>query len=821
MYGAGDCRESGFCGAANGRGTCVYGRCQCNAGYLNSNCSARATCTFWDTDTQTYSTRGLTAVAGPAGSGNEYLYCAATHLTDFGIISVPTSAAELLDEIVSIPFNFVSLDDIASMLTDFDIGANLAIFLVVVLLGMGDCFSISILGVYRERRRRLLRQRENRPYATEAKAIELKKLQTRLMEHISKPTSSNEGRSTKKIKMVAKTGIAFKRIAFKRQASRLRQASRQGQSPSSPGSERPRRRSLFCRAARVHPTDDEPTPEVGGSTPEVGATQLPPVESSGADLGLVKPHAATSPPKMLLSQAEEAKEAKEATEATEATVEGTEPSQSEKEAQATQLQAKVAGTTDVASPPPSPPPQATPPSPPPQATPPSPPRQAPPEAIRALTKQKSRAADRRIRRQSIDELQIARRAQKASLSQAAGGVMRETIAYKVGSFMCGMCKQLRDTCKDEHTIMGMIVPPQDEEALTPAQTIQIFWNVLILELVLICVNYEPPDGADDETRGGGRRSSGASSASDEAEEKVSFSFEAIPLIPTIITGLFAAIITAIVVMICSMIFTWGNSRTRRTRVPLRELLGGCGEWAPERRRAFWRLCGSLCGRPARTLVAVRERAAERRKDNRRKHMRHARELDPGATMAATGETIGGTAKPLSLDAGALGSEGGAKGVGATTPEGAAELVKPMAELVPAASESEHVRLGSEDLPLSRVADDEEPPPAPLTTVSPESEPPPSPPSSPPLTDDGPSSAAATVVACATTTIAITTTTTITTASVAGGGDGGDGGDGSGNGGVGGGGTSIDGDGLPSLERIGTPVISIRPRAPSLACGKPQ
>ena len=128
----------------------------------------------------------------PPGGSNAYLYCATTHLTDFGVIAIPTSAAELLDEITSMAFNFVSLDDIASMLTNFDIAANLAIFLVVVLLGTGDCFTICTLGVYRERRRRLTRQRLNQPYPTEQKVYELKQLEKKLRAHVHRESRATE-----------------------------------------------------------------------------------------------------------------------------------------------------------------------------------------------------------------------------------------------------------------------------------------------------------------------------------------------------------------------------------------------------------------------------------------------------------------------------------------------------------------------------------------------------------------------------------------------------------------------------------------------------
>ena len=45
-----------------------------------------------------------------------------------------------------------------------------------------------------------------------------------------------------------------------------------------------------------------------------------------------------------------------------------------------------------------------------------------------------------------------------------------------------------------------------------------------------------------------------------------FSWEAIPLVETFITGLMAAVVTAFIVLLCSMVFKWGNSRMRRCAV---------------------------------------------------------------------------------------------------------------------------------------------------------------------------------------------------------------------------------------------------------------
>ena len=90
--------------------------------------------------------------------------------------------------------------------------------------------------------------------------------------------------------------------------------------------------------------------------------------------------------------------------------------------------------------------------------------------------------------------------------------------------------------------------------------------MLILELLLICVSFEPPDGSTDETSGGGRRSAGGGGGGDEGEMTLDFSWEAIPLVSTLLMGLMASVLTAIVVLICCMVFKWGNSRMSRCAV---------------------------------------------------------------------------------------------------------------------------------------------------------------------------------------------------------------------------------------------------------------
>ena len=71
----------------------------------------------------------MVASPPPSGRPDGYLYCESTHLTDFGgLVKVPTSSDELLDELSAIRFRTISVDDVANVLTEFDVANNPAIF---------------------------------------------------------------------------------------------------------------------------------------------------------------------------------------------------------------------------------------------------------------------------------------------------------------------------------------------------------------------------------------------------------------------------------------------------------------------------------------------------------------------------------------------------------------------------------------------------------------------------------------------------------------------------------------------------------------------
>ena len=159
VYGVGDCSESDFCFAPVA-GECINGRCFCKPGFLGSNCGTRATCRYWDTVQNMYSTEGLVASPPPGGIPDGFLHCDSTHLTDFGAVSIPMSLDDLLGDLAGIQFNTFSLDDMASVLTSFNFSENAAVYLVLFFLTGLDWLFLCWLGCFRGHRRRTRRERE-------------------------------------------------------------------------------------------------------------------------------------------------------------------------------------------------------------------------------------------------------------------------------------------------------------------------------------------------------------------------------------------------------------------------------------------------------------------------------------------------------------------------------------------------------------------------------------------------------------------------------------------------------------------------------------
>ena len=137
---------------------CESGQCVCNLGYTGLACEKKVECQYWDNRIDNWSTEGCVASPPPTGRPDGFLHCNCTHLTDFGGVQFPTSAEEILADMTSISFNVISLDDMSSILSEFDIAGNPVIFTVLTCITVADLLMI-LYNKFRGHRRVLTRGR--------------------------------------------------------------------------------------------------------------------------------------------------------------------------------------------------------------------------------------------------------------------------------------------------------------------------------------------------------------------------------------------------------------------------------------------------------------------------------------------------------------------------------------------------------------------------------------------------------------------------------------------------------------------------------------
>ena len=145
VFGKGDCSELEYCSK---RGTCVDGQCVCPPGYLDAMCKINMECKYWDEEQQVWSTDGVNTTLSADGTSVE---CLTSHLTTFGgILDIPTSTEELLAELANaFKFQTFTMDEMFSLLSNFNLGDNPTIIIVVTILILSDIISLLILGFYR------------------------------------------------------------------------------------------------------------------------------------------------------------------------------------------------------------------------------------------------------------------------------------------------------------------------------------------------------------------------------------------------------------------------------------------------------------------------------------------------------------------------------------------------------------------------------------------------------------------------------------------------------------------------------------------------
>ena len=129
-------------------------------GWTGNNCTTELVCSYWDEENQMWSSQGLSISPPPSGAFDGFLHCNSSHLTDFGgIVRIPLSAEELLEEITSIEFTFFTMDDAADVLTSFDVAGNPIIF-SMVFSAIGLDFFMILFARWRWHRRRVVKMRK-------------------------------------------------------------------------------------------------------------------------------------------------------------------------------------------------------------------------------------------------------------------------------------------------------------------------------------------------------------------------------------------------------------------------------------------------------------------------------------------------------------------------------------------------------------------------------------------------------------------------------------------------------------------------------------
>ncbi len=132
-------------------------------------------------------------------------------------------------------------------------------------------------------------------------------------------------------------------------------------------------------------------------------------------------------------------------------------------------------------------------------------------------------------------------------------------------------QRMLNLARSEHTVVALIAPSEDDEALTHAQMVQIFWNTIGTELFVCCFQYNAPDTHEvqptprGQTAAGGTSGGRRGSGGDTDKVAIDNSTFTIAPITALTQGLIASLIALLVIWICVYIFRFGNSRIRKPR----------------------------------------------------------------------------------------------------------------------------------------------------------------------------------------------------------------------------------------------------------------
>ena len=160
------------------------------------------------------------------------------------------------------------------------------------------------------------------------------------------------------------------------------------------------------------------------------------------------------------------------------------------------------------------------------------------------------------------------KARRLAENAAARGQFVASAAAKKG---LSIWEALKTSFRNEHTLVGLIAPPEEEEALTTSQFIQLFYLALMVDMGFACFNANTAGACGGEldtecasTGGGGRRGGGGGATATDSSSSGGglLDFESVSPVSAVTTGTIAAIGIAIITGMCSYVFRWGKYAPR-------------------------------------------------------------------------------------------------------------------------------------------------------------------------------------------------------------------------------------------------------------------
>lgn len=167
-------------------------------------------------------------------------------------------------------------------------------------------------------------------------------------------------------------------------------------------------------------------------------------------------------------------------------------------------------------------------------------------------------------------------AARPRLERGEGGTSRTLSETRCWVAVTAFVSRFMLNLRSEHTVINLIAPPDDEDALSPAQMVQLFWNTICIELFVCAFQFSAVDEA---VTARSRYGGGAVQADDG--NQVSLGTFTVAPVTAFTQGVIAAGITISAVLIGAHAFRLGNSRQRSGNKTLVKSL----------RRRLLRLCG--------------------------------------------------------------------------------------------------------------------------------------------------------------------------------------------------------------------------------------